>query len=66
MSPAIGGVSIQAQHEAPANGEWPTYGGDLGATKYSRLDQIDTSNPAYRAHRGGARVPALIVLRLPE
>ncbi len=44
MSLAISGGSIQAQHGAPANGEWPTYGGDLGATKYSPLDQIDASN----------------------
>ena len=33
-----------AQRGAPANGEWPTYGGDLGGTKYSPLDQIDRSN----------------------
>ena len=33
-----------AQAGAPANGEWPTYGGDLGSTKYSPLDQIDRSN----------------------
>ena len=33
-----------AQQGAPANGEWPTYGGDLGSTKYSPLDQIDTTN----------------------
>ncbi len=33
-----------AQHGAPANGEWPTYGGDLGNTRYSPLDQIDASN----------------------
>ena len=25
-------------------GEWPTYGGDLGHTRYSSLDQIDSSN----------------------
>ena len=30
-----------SQQGAPANGEWPTYGGDLGNTKYSPLDQID-------------------------
>ena len=29
-----------AQHGAP-NGEWPTYGGDLGHTRYSALAQID-------------------------
>ncbi len=33
-----------AQQGAPANGEWPTYGGDLGSTKYSPLDQIDATN----------------------
>ena len=33
-----------AQHGAPANGEWPTYGGDLGSTKYAPLDQIDREN----------------------
>ena len=26
------------------NGEWPTYGGDLGNTRYSALTQIDASN----------------------
>jgi quinoprotein glucose dehydrogenase len=26
------------------NGEWPTYGGDLGHTRYAPLDQIDASN----------------------
>ena len=33
-----------AQQGAPANGEWTTYGGDLGSTKYSPLDQIDAAN----------------------
>ncbi len=32
-----------AQYGAP-NGEWPSYGGDLGGTKYSGLDQIDAGN----------------------
>ena len=26
------------------NGEWPTYGGDLGNTRYAPLDQINASN----------------------
>ncbi len=26
------------------NGEWPTYGGDLGHTRYAPLDQIDAGN----------------------
>ena len=33
----------QAQRGA-ANGEWRSYGGDLGSTKYSPLDQIDATN----------------------
>ena len=33
-----------AQQGAPENGEWPTYGGDLGSSKYSPLDQIDAAN----------------------
>ena len=35
---------VAGQTGAPANGEWPTYGGDLGSTKYSPLDQIDRDN----------------------
>ena len=35
---------VLAQQGAPANGEWPTYGGDLGSTKYSPLDQLDRDN----------------------
>jgi quinoprotein glucose dehydrogenase len=37
-------AGAHAQQGAPANGEWPTYGGDLGGTKYSPLDQIDAAN----------------------
>ena len=33
-----------AQHGAPPAGEWRTYGGDLGNTRYSPLAQIDASN----------------------
>jgi len=29
---------------ATEKGEWPTYGGDLGNSRYSPLDQIDASN----------------------
>ena len=39
LSPAPG----LAQHGA-ANAEWRSYGGDLGSTKYSALDQIDGTN----------------------
>src|ERR1700678_4657952 len=36
-------VSLSAQ-AGTASGEWPTYGGDLGNTRYSPLDQINASN----------------------
>ena len=36
-------VEVTAQLGAP-DGEWPSYGGDLGHTRYSPLDQIDASN----------------------
>ena len=39
LSPA----SSLAQYGA-TNGEWRSYGGDLGSTKYSPLDQIDATN----------------------
>ena len=41
---ALVAAPATAQPGAPANGEWPTYGGDLGGTKYSPLDQIDATN----------------------
>ena len=40
LAPAL---SYSAQAGAPS-GEWPTYGGDLGNTRYSPLDQINASN----------------------
>ncbi len=35
---------LQGQQGAPATGEWTTYGGDLGSTKYAPHDQIDRHN----------------------
>ena len=37
-------LPVSAQHGAPSIGEWPTYGGDLGGSKYSPLDQITREN----------------------
>ena len=34
----------EAQHGAPADGEWRSYAGDSGSTKYSPLDQITAGN----------------------
>ena len=37
--------SAQTRDEAAtATGEWPSYGGDLGHTRYAPLDQINASN----------------------
>ncbi len=33
-----------AAQSGAKNGEWPTYGGDLGNTRYSPLDQINAGN----------------------
>ena len=41
---ALWTAPVEAQYGAPKNGEWPTYGGDLGSTKYSPLDQINKDN----------------------
>ena len=40
----VAAMPAGAQHGAQADGEWPTYGGDLGNTKYSPLDQITADN----------------------
>jgi len=37
-------VALRAQAGAGKNGEWRTYAGDLGSTRYSPLDQIDKTN----------------------
>jgi quinoprotein glucose dehydrogenase len=39
----LAGAPALAQQGAP-NGEWPTYGGDLGHTRYAALEQIDADN----------------------
>ncbi len=40
---AAGTTDAAAQHGA-ADGEWRTWAGDLGATRYAALDQIDADN----------------------
>jgi quinoprotein glucose dehydrogenase len=39
----LAGGGLRGQ-SGTANGEWRSYGGDLGHTRYSALDQIDASN----------------------
>jgi quinoprotein glucose dehydrogenase len=38
------GAAPALAQQGARNGEWPTYGGDLGNTRYSPLDQINASN----------------------
>ena len=45
---ALDGGPLVAQ-TGVTNGQWPHYGGDQGATRYSSLDQIDATNAGYRA-----------------
>ena len=33
------------------SGDWPSYGGDTGSTKYSPLTQISAENFGYQVHR---------------
>ena len=41
---ATAAVPAEAQYGAPAGGEWRSYAGDSGSTKYSPLDQITAGN----------------------
>jgi quinoprotein glucose dehydrogenase len=43
ISLIVAGAGLTAQSGAP-NGEWRTYGGDLGNTRYAPLDQINKDN----------------------
>ena len=40
----LAATAADAQMEGTANGEWPTYAGNLSANRYSPLDQIDAEN----------------------
>ncbi len=42
----LAAAPASAQYGAPADGEWRTYAGDTGSTKYSPLDQITADNVA--------------------
>jgi len=57
-------ASIAANAHAQANTDWPVYGGDAGATKYSKLAKIDRSNvaqlaPAWTWETGELAMPEL-------
>ena len=38
------GASVGSAQSGAADGQWRTYGGDLGSTRYAPLDQIDGDN----------------------
>ena len=37
-------AQLLVAQQGAANGEWPSYGGDLGHTRYSALSQINAQN----------------------
>src|SRR5262245_9588375 len=41
---AVTATQLVVAQSGARNGEWPTYGGDLGHTRYAPLDQITASN----------------------
>src|SRR5262245_62235212 len=40
----LGGCLPALRHDPVTAGEWPSYGNDVGGTRYSPLDQIDRGN----------------------
>ena len=40
----LGLIPVARSQSGAKNGEWPSYGGDLGNTRYSPLDQINAAN----------------------
>ena len=44
MAACLAAGPAEAQYGAPADGEWRSYAGDSGGTKYSPLDQITAGN----------------------
>jgi len=44
-----------AGQSGAARGEWRTYGGDLGSTRYSALEQINAAISTSWKWRGGSR-----------
>jgi quinoprotein glucose dehydrogenase len=40
----LASLTVVSGQSGAKNGEWPTYGGDLGNTRYAPLDQITAAN----------------------
>ena len=49
-------VSTTPAQQGARNGEWRTYGGDEGSTRYSPLDQINRDNYQEHARRMGMEI----------
>jgi len=58
-------VGVRGQSGAK-NGEWPTYGGDLGHTRYAPLDMLNGRQYLVVAISGGAYSGELLAFRLPN
>jgi quinoprotein glucose dehydrogenase len=55
-----------ANRPSTARGEWPTYGGDLGSSKYSPLDQINKENfPKLRIAWRTKSPDAMLTMSIP-
>ena len=64
MAVFVSSATVDTQTGA-TNGEWRSYGGDLGSTKYSPLDQIDTANFSGPPHRMALAVGGWIARSRP-
>ncbi|MGH9253628.1 MAG: pyrroloquinoline quinone-dependent dehydrogenase [Vicinamibacterales bacterium] len=63
---AVTGSAQRSSRPSTAQGEWPTYGGDLASSKYSPLDQIDAGNFARLRVAWRVKTPdAVLSMTLP-
>ena len=64
---AVAGSAQRSHRPSTAQGEWPTYGGDLASSKYSPLDQIDSGNFARLRLAWRVKTPdAVLSMTLPN
>ena len=63
---AAAGSAQRSHRPSTAQGEWPTYGGDVASSKYSPLDQINASNFAQLRVAWRVKTPdAVLSMTLP-
>jgi quinoprotein glucose dehydrogenase len=64
---AAAGSAQRSHRPSTAQGEWPTYGGDLASSKYSSLDQIAAGNFSQLRVAWRVRTPdAVLSMTLPN